>query len=302
MDLDASELEGALVVPSLDLTQGSPSARALVTRDPPLGANILSEVEIRERKERRARLAQEAEFIPLDGNSDSDSERERNRITLQSKSKKSESRLIAEDEDLGEGYDEFVSDGGLALGRKAERDAVRRHRQEMADLIQAAEDGSDAESDDSEAERRAAYEAAQRRAGMDGLHRPGDDDVEADEGGAIPRMKPLPELDEVLQRMRSLVQGLQDEVASKQARRAALEREKEEILTREKEVQEILNQAGAKYQALVGGLGGAAGDVAKMVSQSPLRPLPPGILGDAPAERGLESFGTPTRRPDEEMT
>ncbi|KAK0719209.1 nineteen complex-related protein 2-domain-containing protein [Lasiosphaeris hirsuta] len=307
MDLDPSELDGALVVQSQDLRQGSPSAQALAASRPPAVANILSETEIRERKERRARLAQEAaDFIPLDGSSDSE-EREPNRITLQFKSKKPESRLIAEDEDLGEGYDEFVQDGGLALGHKAEREASRRHRQEMAELIQAAEANWDAESDDSEAERRAAYESTQRRAGMDGLHRDDDDDVDNDEGGAsvIPRMKPLPDMDEVLQRMQRLVQGLEDEVTQKRGRMADLEREKEEILAREKEVQEILNQAGAKYQALVGSsaTAGAAADISKLVSQSPLRPLPPGIVGDLPVERGLESFGTPTKRldVDEEM-
>lgn len=296
MDLDPSELEGALIVPSQDLAPLSPSAQALITRDTrPAGAHILSETEIRERKERRARLAHEADYISLD-DPGSESDSERNRAT---KPKKSESRLIAEDEDLGEGYDEFVSDGGLALGRRAERDAARRHRQEMAELIQAAEDDNSSD-DDSEAERRAAYEAAQRRAGMDGLHRDEDDDLDMDGagGGAIPRMKPLPELDEVLQRMRGLVQGLRDEVAGKEARRAALEREKEEILAREKEVQEILNQAGAKYQALVGSAPGA--DVTKLVAPSPMRPLPPGIVGDVPMERGLESFGTPTRKSNEE--
>ncbi|KAK4233487.1 nineteen complex-related protein 2-domain-containing protein [Achaetomium macrosporum] len=305
MELDQSELEGALVVQSTDIA--APPAPA-----PPAAAHILTEAEIRERKERRARLAKEAEFISLEGGSD-DEETGRGqggRMTVHFPSKKKESRLIAEDEDLGEGYDEFVSDGGLALGKKAEREAAKRHRQEMAELIQAAEEGSEGETDDSEAERRAAYEAAQRRAGMDGLHRPHDPDGMDMDGAmmgpdAIPRMKPLPKLSEVLQRMRDIVQGLEDQVTRKRARIEDLEKEKEEILTREKEVQEILNQAGAKYQALVASTGGQAGDVEKMVSgQSPLRPLPPGMAGDfQPTERGLESFGaTPTRRDDVEMT
>lgn len=302
MELDASELEGATIVqePATDV--------AVRQADPTPTTRILTEAEIRERKERRARLAKEAEFIPLDGGSDDDegglgqgSGRTTVHFPRTSKSKK-ESRLIAEDEDLGEGYDEFVSDGRLALGRKAERDAARRHRQEMAELIRAAEEGSDADSDDSEAERRAAYEAAQRRAGMDGLRRHDRDmdDVDAAVGpDAIPRMKPLPKLNEVLQRMREIVQGLEDEVARKRTRIESLEKEREEILAREKEVQEILNQAGAKYQAVVASGGAAAGDVAKMAGQSPLRPLPPGIAGDVPVERGLESFGaTPIRGED----
>jgi hypothetical protein len=298
MELDQSELEGALVVQSTEVATLPPPSQGTA-------AHILTEAEIRERKERRARLAKEAEFIPLDGDSDEEEARHHGggRMAVQLPSKKKETRLIAEDEDLGEGYDEFVSDGGLALGRKAEREAARRHRQEMAELIQAAEDGSDAESDDSEAERRAAYEAAQRRAGMDGLHRHDEDhDMDGAVGAdVIPRMKPLPKLNEVLQRMREIVQGLEDQVTQKRTRIADLEKEKEEILAREKEVQEILNQAGAKYQAVVASAGGNVGDVAKMVSQSPLRPLPPGIAGDLPVERGLESFGvTPTRGVDTE--
>jgi hypothetical protein len=296
MELDQSELEGALVVQSTAVAAPQPGA--------PAGAHILTEAEIRERKERRARLAKEAEFISLDDESDEDrAAGQGGRVTVNFPKKKKESRLIAEDEDLGEGYDEFVSDGGLALGKKAEREAARRHRQEMAELIKAAEVGSDAESDDSEAERRAAYEAAQRRAGMDGLHRHEPDvDMDGATGpDAIPRMKPLPKLNEVLQRMREIVQGLEDEVTRKRATIGGLEKEKEEILAREREVQEILNQAGAKYQEVVANAGGNVGDVTKMVGQSPLRPLPPGLAGDFPAERGLESFGaTPTRRDDVE--
>ncbi|KAL2163178.1 hypothetical protein VTH06DRAFT_5234 [Thermothelomyces fergusii] len=294
MSLDPSELEGALVVQSTEVaapSTGSGSGSA---------PRILTEAEIRERKERRARLTREAEFISLeDGSEDEPAQSSRVAVDFGRK-KKPESRLVPEDEDLGEGYDEFVSDGRLALGKKAEREAARRHRREIAELIQAAEEGSEAESDDSEAERRAAYEAAQRRAGLDGLHRPAGEDHDMDGAvgpDAVPRMKPLPKLNEVLQRMRDIVRELENEVERKRARIGDLEREKEEILAREKEVQEILNQAGAKYQAAVANAGGKVGDVAKMVTQSPLRPLPPGIAGELPVERGLESFGaTPVRQ------
>ncbi|KAK4161928.1 nineteen complex-related protein 2-domain-containing protein [Cladorrhinum sp. PSN259] len=307
MELDESELDGALVVQQTSL--------AHVPSHPELAAHVLSATEIRERKDRRARLANEVmaqDFISLD--SVSDSELKSSRVTLNipsQKKKKSESRLIAEDEDLGEGYDEFVQDSRLALGKKAERESHRRHRQEIAELINAAE--SDVESDESEAERMAAYEAAQRRAGMDGLHKPEDD--EANIGiDAIPRMKPLPKLNEVLQRMRDIVQGLEDEVTRKRRTIEGLENERKEIEQREKEVQEILNQAGAKYHEVIGGVAGGAGGVAKLVQeslassagqpgQSPLKAVPPGFGVDVPMERGLESFGTPTRKEeDEEMT
>ncbi|KAK4176368.1 nineteen complex-related protein 2-domain-containing protein [Triangularia setosa] len=314
MDLDPSELDGALVVQSATST-------GLVSQGPTAAAHVLSAAEIRERKDRRARLAREgviassSDFISLDSGSDSEFPQQcSSRVVLSQRKKKSDTRLIAEDEDLGEGYDEYVQDNPLALGKKAERDAARRHRAEIAELINAAE--SDAESDDSEAERRAAYEAAQRRAGMDGLHKPEEDDKNI-AGDAVPRMKPLPKLTEVLKKMNEIAQGLEDEFKRKQAVVQSLEKEREEIEKREKEVQEILNQAGAKYQAVVAGVGGGtspvvAGDVAKLVQerisgnatgQSPLRPLPSGLAGDFPMERGLESFGTPTRKQqdDDEM-
>lgn len=296
MSLDPSELEGATVVQQ--------DTSVATTRSSAPAATVLTEAQIREKKERRARRAIEADFISLD-DEDDDGEREPGAgpvsVRFERTTKKPESRLIAEDEDLGEGYDEFVEDGGLSLGRKAERESRRRHRREMAELIQAAEDGSEGESDDSEAERRAAYEAAQRRAGMDGLHRPGEDDgANGDAPNIIPKMKPLPDLDDCLQRMHNLVQGLEDEVTKKRKKIAEMEKEKVEILQREKEVQEILDRAGAQYSSLSGA---AAPDVANLPTQSPLRPVPPGLAGDMPVERGLESFGTtPTTRPDiEEM-
>ncbi|KAJ9133715.1 Nineteen complex-related protein 2 domain-containing protein [Pleurostoma richardsiae] len=279
MELDASELEGAVVVPSADLAP----ATATTAR------HIPSAAEIREKKERRARLALEQ------GAYDEDEEDEDGYISLLPK-KKDESRLIAEDEDLGEGYDEYVEDGGLSLGKKAEREAQKRHRQEMAELINAAEGGSDEEEDDSEAERRAAYEEAQTRAAMDGLHRPEDnyEDLNGDGRMVVPKMKPLPDLGECLAKMRELVQGMEDQVLAKRKRILALEKEKEEILSREAEVQGVLDKAGAKYQAVLS----SNAEAAKAVSQSPLRPQFPGITGDLPVERGLESFGTtPTTRP-----
>ncbi|KAK1764731.1 nineteen complex-related protein 2-domain-containing protein [Phialemonium atrogriseum] len=299
MSLDPSELDGATVVQS-----SSTDAVAVAPSRQP-AATVLTEGQIREKKERRARLAREADFISLDDGDDdgdnedgSDAETGATTVSVQFSKKKAESRLMAEDEDLGEGYDEFVEDGGLSVGRQAEREARRRQRREMAELIHAAEEGSDAESDGSEAERRAAYEAAQRRAGMDGLRRADDDDDGGDGVNVIPRMRPLPDLEDCLLRMRGLVQGLEDEVTRKRARIAEMRKEKEEILRREREVQEVLDRAGAKYQSLAGA---PASDVARMATQSPLRPIPPGLAGDLPVERGLESFGTtPTRRLDDE--
>lgn len=296
---DPSELEGATVVlPSED------TSTALTSRTPV--ATILSAAQVREKKERRARLALQGghdDYIALEGSDASDDER------LGKKSK--DSRLIAEDEDLGEGYDEYVEDGGLSLGRAAEKKARMRRKKEMAELIASAEgpDGDDdegGENSDDSLDRRAEYEAAQRRKGM-GVEILDAGDEEMGGLDMIPKMKPLPDFDECLHRMRGLVQGLEDEVRQKRMRIAALQKEREEIVRREEEVQEVLNQAGTKYQAVLGSRAGA--DVAKMAAQSPLRnasvPLPPGMaMPGLVVERGLESFGTtPTARPeDEDMT
>ncbi|KAL2275488.1 hypothetical protein FJTKL_01996 [Diaporthe vaccinii] len=290
MDLDPSELDGAVVVPQADL-----SVSAFGTT-----GHIPSAVEIREKKERRARLAVEGDAYN-EGDEDDDY------ISLAPK-KKDDTRLIAEDEDLGEGYDEFVEDARLELGKKGEKEAARRHRREMAELINAAEGGgSDGEDDggdvDSDAERTAAYEAAQTRAAMGGRHHL------ADEGGAaggaglvIPRMRALPELGESLARMRSLVQGVEEQAAAKRKRIEALEKERQEIVAREAEVQEVLNQAGVKYQSAMGVKQDSVVDPLKLAAESPLRAAS-GAATIPLAERGLESFGTPSRRQeyDEEM-
>ncbi|KAI3395265.1 hypothetical protein diail_1618 [Diaporthe ilicicola] len=290
MDLDPSELEGAVVVPQADLSVSTFSTTS----------HIPSAVEIRAKKERRARLAVEGDAY--------NEEEDEDYISLAPKKKKDDTRLIAEDEDLGEGYDEFVEDARLELGKKGEREAARRHRREMAELINAAEgggsDGSDGGDVDSDAERTAAYEAAQTRAAMGGHHRlVGDGGGMA--GGAglvIPRMRALPELGESLARMRSLVQGVEDQAAAKRKRIEALEKERQEIVAREAEVQEVLNQAGVKYQSAMGVKQESVVDPLKLAAESPLRAAT-GVAAIPPAERGLESFGTPSRRQeyDEDM-
>lgn len=292
MDLDPSELEGAVVVPQADLSVSTFGTTS----------HIPSAVEIREKKERRARLAVEGDAY----NEDEDD----NYISLAPKKKKDDTRLIAEDEDLGEGYDEFVEDARLELGKKGEKEAARRHRREMAELINAAEgagsDGSDDGGDaDSDAERTAAYEAAQTRAAMGGHHHHLADEGGAAGGGAglvIPRMRALPELGESLARMRGLVQGVEEQAAAKRKRIEALERERQEIVAREAEVQEVLNQAGVKYQSAMGVKQDSVVDPLKLAAESPLRAAP-GAATIPPAQRGLESFGTPSRQQeyDDEM-
>lgn len=300
MALDDAELEGAVFVPAADLPVSTTTGRATA-------GHIPTTTEIREKKERRARLAKEGDAYR--SGSDQDDDGDEDYISLLPRKKKDETRLIAEDEDLGEGYDEFVEDGRLELGRRGGAEARRRQRAEMAELIDAAEGGASEEQDsDSDAERKAAYEEAQTRAAMDGLRvvggsGDGDDDDGGGAGGGlgvgrlvIPRMRPLPELGASLARMRELVAEMEARAAAKRKRIEGVERERREILDREREVQNVLNQAGLKYQSAMGIQSETVMDPEKLVAQSPLRPAT--LAGSG--QRGLESFGTPTKPPEDE--
>ncbi|KAJ4415160.1 hypothetical protein N0V82_007530, partial [Gnomoniopsis sp. IMI 355080] len=287
MALDASELEGAVFVPSADATLSTTGSTP---------RHIPTATEIREKKERRARLAKEGNAYNSDASDNDD-----NYISLLPKKKKADTRLIAEDEDLGEGYDEFVEDGRLELGTRGASEAKRRQRREMAALINTAEgaSGDDGDDDsDSDAERKAAYEAAQTRAAMDGLRGvvAAEDNSAAGVGRlVIPKMKPLPTLEDSVARLRAVVAGMEAQVAAKRARIQAVEREKEEIVAREGEVQAVLNEAGVKYQSAMGIASETPLNPEVLAAQSPLR-KPGGAVGGG--ERGLESFGTPTRVED----
>ncbi|KAH8813184.1 nineteen complex-related protein 2-domain-containing protein [Xylogone sp. PMI_703] len=273
--LDASELAGATIVNE----EGAFAA--------PTTGNIAvpSEAEIREKKERRARLAHEKDFISLDDADDG------SQLSLLRK-KKTETRLVRDDEDFAEGFEEFVDDGRIALGRKQEREAKRRHRKEMEELIQRAEGSSD-DTSDSEAERRAAYEDAQTRAGMDGLHKP-TRDLDSARSQIPSKIAPIPALSDCLERLQSTLSTMEQDLVRRRQKMAELEQEKASIASREKEVQELLKETGARYATLkAGSQPGADGS-------SISRPEN-GIANYIVADRGLESFGnTPTTRPEVE--
>ncbi|CAK7262740.1 hypothetical protein SEPCBS119000_000137 [Sporothrix epigloea] len=342
MYLDPSELDGAMIVDEaeLPLSLAAPSGASFAlttgTATAPAGM-AMSATQIQERKDRRARRALEGDAYNSDPDKDEENGEYISLLTDEQRKKKREkerTRLVREDEDLGEGFDEFVDEKeALSIGRKAERAARRKRKEEMAALIDAAELGDSAagveggtvndSGDDSEAERRAAYDAAQTRAGLEGLHhysRNGNGD-EADDlvggvhgGTSVPRMRPLPDLATCLTQMQSAVEALEMEAAHHRQKLNEVEQEKSEIAAREVEVQAILDAAAAKYQPVLGGkatesvttgLPGAHLDTNN--AQTPSRalpalgqgPLPPGLAGVYPIQRGLESLGTtPTRRLD----
>ncbi|KAK4691216.1 hypothetical protein P7C71_g5732, partial [Lecanoromycetidae sp. Uapishka_2] len=258
-------------------------------------SGIPTNAEIQEKKERRVRLAKAPDFMSLvddddgdeqeQGDEDSDGERALLPYALSKPLKQEETRLVRDDEDIAEGFDDFVSDGRIALGKKAEREQKRRHEAEMRELINEAEGGnsSDDSDDDSEKERLAAYEAAQTRKGMDGLKK-------ADEGArpkrpkTPPRITPLPTLAGCLERLKGQLEAKQLQLRIKRKRMEEIQKEKNLIKEREVEIQQLLKEAGEKYEKLKAeaeeqGSNGVGGG--QMVVAG----------GEGMAARGLENLG-----------
>jgi hypothetical protein len=270
--LDASELEGATVVES--------GGRLLSQHDDDR-AYIPTEAEISEKKQRRARLAQEQDFISLNDDGD------RNQISQISllPTRTKDTRLVRDDEDVMEGFDDFVDDGRISLGKKSQREAKRQQKKMIAQAIQEAEGSASEDSDDSEAERRAEYEAAQTRAGMDGLQK-----LDAAQAATLvpPKVTAIPSLTECLARLRTSLSEAEQELTKRNWRMGELEREKAEIIAREQEVQRLLREAGERYSALRAD-----------TSLPPVDPTDPtafpsvggGFRETTSRNRGLESFG-----------
>ena len=232
--------------------------------------DIPTEAEIREKKERRARLAKEQDFILLD-----DDGGDGRYMQVSTRKVFKEGRLAPDDEDLAEGFDDYVEDSGrVALGKKAKAAQQKNERDKVRDLIADAEHISD--DDDSEAERNLAYETAQTRNAMDGL---GLGHEQSDRRTCAPTIiTPIPRLSSVLERLRSNISNLEDTRARLLKQMADLQQEKAEIAVREIEIQRLLSEAGDKYQQLCSESKAGA---TSMDAASP----------QAKTERGLESMG-----------
>ncbi|KAI9842373.1 MAG: hypothetical protein M1837_007293 [Sclerophora amabilis] len=252
----------------------------------PDNAIIPSEAEIREKKQRRARLAKEQEYIGLSGSEDESDENEDRDLTQLPRKKWGETRLVREDEDLGEGFDEFVDDGTVTLGKKAEKEQSKRRRQEMQEMIEVAEgtSGND-DSDDSDAERKREYEAAQTRAGTYGLRK--DTQRSTSRPRTPPKISPLPNLNSTLQRLQEALAKAEYSKMQKVKRMEDLVREKGEIEAREVEIQRLLKEAGENYEKLriQAGLGDDANASPSLGGKK--------VTSDVVfSNRGLESFGS----------
>ncbi|KAJ5818179.1 hypothetical protein N7474_003770 [Penicillium riverlandense] len=238
---------------------------------------IPSEAEIREKKARRARLAmehgaQEEDYIALD---DEDGVAHHDDWDVAARGEKvKDTRLVRDDEDFAEGFEEYVEDGKISLGKKAEREQQRKQRAAMRELIDDAEGVSDEE--DSDIEEKAAYEATQTKKAMgngraDRLDRP----------RTPPKMTSLPKLAHSLERLRTSLAGMETSKTQMISRMEDLRKEKEEVSMREVEIQALIQEAGENYERLKKEAGidaSADGDASARALEQP---------------RGLESIGAP---------
>lgn len=244
---------------------------------------IPTEAEIKEKKARRKRLAQQESALDDDEDrpwaSDDQGEDEfrqhKNEISLRPKEKWGETRLIHDDEDIAEGFDDFVEDGKISLGRKSEKEARRRRRAEMAELINDAEGGSDDDgSADSDEERNHAFASAQARAG-----RYGQKIEDVDDGSKTPpRIAPLPNLDSILENLSLDIRTKQQRKAQILAKMQELKDDKVRIEERKAYLQEQLQKTGEEYE--------------KLRLEAGLPALPANEGGRLITERGLDSLGT----------
>lgn len=241
---------------------------------------IPSEAEIREKKERRARLAKEKDFISLDADGedawDNEDERDANdsdefvdkRFTAdRSNVKEPDSRLVREDEDLAEGFEEFVEDGNISLGKKAEEESRRKRRVEMASMIAEAEGGNDSDGsvDSVEEERNAAYEAAQTRAA---IYDRGAKSMRTAGTRGAPRIPKIPELSAILERMVTQLREMESTQARKAKRLEDIRAEKAEIAEREEMIQKQLSEAGERYKKLSAEAGISSGTFTPTMSEN----------------------------------
>ena len=221
---------------------------------------IPSEAEIREKRERRARLAREGEYISLHGEENGDVSEEYDEdggyevaVHRRTDSKWEETRLVRDDEDIAEGFEEFVEDGTISLGKKAETKQKQQERAKMRELIDEAQGGTGDDTDDeSEAERRAAYEAAQTRAGISSQRprKPQRHQAYPPRPTTPPIITPISTLDECIQRLEATLHEQQARRMKQVKKLEEMARRKMEVLNRRQEIQRLLDEAAVKYETL----------------------------------------------------
>lgn len=321
------DLSSARASPSLDLIDPSTSNTALDLESKfgkttlSSSSHIPSAAEIREKKERRARLAKEqaanatsgpgdntagADFISLeDYDSDGEFKPRRMQVGMYSAPpREKDTRLVRDDEDLAEGFDEFVDDPGrVTLSRKAQREQTLREREAMRALIDQAEgsgasSGGEGGSDsDSDYDRHRHYETAQTHRGMDGLSSHAAHTRQANRPRQPRETTAIPKLSAGLARLRDTVSHLEFERARVEKRRADIARERADIRQSQAHIQTSLEEAGQELERvtkehLAAASSSASGGQSQSQSQSHTLLPANGSLSTTDRERGLESLGS----------
>ncbi|KAF7288531.1 GC-rich sequence DNA-binding factor-like protein [Mycena chlorophos] len=153
-----------------------------------------------------------------------------------------ESRLVREEDELGEGDDEFAeytsAQERIALGKKSRKVEASKRRDEMKELI------ADAEEVDEETEE---WEQEQiRRAGHATFEPPTTKVKQTYKAAAIPPPTPLPSLAPALSRLTQQLAQLTTSHASNTTALTNLAKERLEIEEREKEMRQMVEKAEVK--------------------------------------------------------
>nr|OQO19147.1 hypothetical protein B0A51_11180 [Rachicladosporium sp. CCFEE 5018] len=251
---------------TLDLTSKFGASLSRYSATP---SSIPSASEIAEKKARRARLAAESqaeEFISLDPDdpflnpaSDDDvidpniTKDTSGRLIVAPKDKyaQAESRLVRDDEDVMEGFEEFTGEGGnrINMGESALPQDLGKRKQDIAAQIAAAEgDESDSSADSSGSrERLQAFEAAQTAAGT---FSSAPASAYPARPAIPPRISPLPSLDAVVLRLKTQMADMRRSHTAKLIEIENLQRKKVRIGEEEVRIQAALKDTAEKFEAL----------------------------------------------------
>ncbi|OCT51421.1 hypothetical protein CLCR_08516 [Cladophialophora carrionii] len=314
------DISSPQATPSTDLIQ--PSSHLELDLESKFGKSVLSTAsshipsaaEIKEKKDRRARLAKEQaanaylghthgggsagdDFISLE-DYDSDGEFRPHRMQVGpsiSQAREKDTRLVHEDEDIAEGFDEYVEDPGrVTLSKRGLKEQSRQEREAIRNMIDQAEgsaseasDNDNTDASDSDYERRKEYELAQTHHGMDGLRWHSSRTAQLSRPQQPRETTPVPKLSVGLSRLKDMLSALEFEKARIVKRKADIERERADIKASQEHIQRSLEEAGQELERVkrehADRVNGTNGEVNGH-----------GLDANAAGterERGLESFG-----------
>ncbi|KAF3906461.1 hypothetical protein ABW20_dc0106030 [Dactylellina cionopaga] len=195
--------------------------------------SIPDEGMIKALKARRAMLAQNPDYISLSEDG----------------AKGKGSRLQRTQDDEEEILETFVEDGGLALGKKAQREKERRRRKDIKEAIDMVERPSDEEKENSDDEdENGEWEANRMRTGGYGSSKRENLEEKLRKPPAV--IAPLPNFQEAMEKLKDILAGMNQMMEQKAERVEELVAEREMIEQREQELQTLLKDTSEKYERL----------------------------------------------------